>query len=84
VLEIVIMGVLGGLIYSYKLKKETYFINFLKGILIGVLGYLISFMPDMVRGDVISFHKELGALMLCLLIGAFVGLVFMLGFHLKE
>ena len=83
-LEIVIIGILGGLIYSYKPKKETYFTNFLKGILIGVLGYLISFMPDMVRGDIIFFHKELGALLLCLLIGAFVGLFFMLGFHLKE
>lgn len=83
-LQIVIMGILGGLIYSYKPKFETYYTHFFKGILIGVLGYLISFIPDLLRGDITSLNQELGAFMLCLLIGACVGVFFMLGFYFKK
>ncbi|AXQ22867.1 hypothetical protein BEN71_12625 [Acinetobacter wuhouensis] len=82
--DIFFTGVLGALIFGYKFKNETYFKNFLKGVFIGFLGFLIRFIPDYFKGEMMTISDNFFALFLCLSIGAFLGLVFMIFFGIRN
>lgn len=82
--EIFIMGILGAAIANYKFKNETYLKNFLKGIIVGAVGFLIKFIPNYFNHTSMDMHRNIDALLFSLGIGVVVGLFFMLLYGLRK
>lgn len=83
-IDIIMIGVLGGIISSYKIKNETYLKNFLKGIIVGIISFLIRFIPDYFNNNIMSIEKSIAALLLCLGIGGILGLFFMFSYSTRK
>lgn len=57
------------LIADYKVEKYPYSSNFIKGILIGLVGFFIGMVPDVFNGNVISYLNIFIYFFICQLIG---------------
>ena len=80
----IIIAILSGLIGSYRPKNDNYLKNFLKGIILGLMAFVIKFSEDYLKNDLMDFDRNILAFGVCLLIGVFGGLFFIITFHMRK